>query len=68
LPLDKIAGVTEDQLRRRVIIDVKGPASEPSGWVDGGKGRRTPFDGWLQLLTALESAMKDDEKPGRECQ
>jgi hypothetical protein len=46
-----------DHHRRRLTIELEGPASEPSGWVAAPDGTRTTFDGWLQLLAALEHAI-----------
>jgi len=48
--------MSEKHARRRLTIEYEGAATEPRGWVAGGD-RRTRFDGWLQLLAALEDAL-----------
>ena len=52
-----------DDLRRRLIIELDGPAAEPSGWLLAGRAQRARFDGWLQLLTALEDALGRPDPP-----
>jgi hypothetical protein len=56
--------MTEDDGRRRLTIEVEGPPSEPRGWVSSDEGARTPFDGWLQLLAALEHAIGAEHERG----
>lgn len=55
--------MASDDLRRRLIIELDGPAAEPSGWVLTGRAQRARFDGWLQLLTAIEDAIGRPDQP-----
>lgn len=48
--------MTDNDGPRRLIIEVEGPATQPTGWVSHERGR-TRFDGWLQLLVALDEAI-----------
>jgi hypothetical protein len=50
-------GLTDDAGGRRLTIDLDGPGSEPTGWASNDEGARVQFDGWLQLLAALEHAI-----------
>jgi hypothetical protein len=56
--------MTEDDGRRRLTIELEGTPSEPSGWVSSNEGERMPFDGWLQLLAALEHAIGAEQEQG----
>jgi hypothetical protein len=56
--------VTDDHAQRRLTIELEGPPREPTGWVSGQKGRRR-FEGWLQLLAALEEAIGASPAPPR---
>ena len=49
--------MASDDPRRRLIIELDGPAAEPSGWVLADRAQRARFDGWLQLLTAIQDAL-----------
>jgi hypothetical protein len=58
---DMIASMTMDDAPRRLNVELQ-RSPEPGGWVSGdGTPRR--FDGWLQLLAALEQAIH--EQPPR---
>jgi hypothetical protein len=48
--------MTDNDGRRRLIIEVEGTATRPTGWVSDERSR-TPFDGWLQLFLALDQAI-----------
>jgi hypothetical protein len=38
----------------RVVIDFSASSGTPHGSLQGPDGTATPFDGWLQLLAALQ--------------
>jgi hypothetical protein len=59
---EMMGGMIEDGGWRRLTIELDGPPSEPSGWVSSNEGARTPFDGWLQLLAALEHAIGAEQE------
>ena len=48
---------------RHIAIDVLLDGDEISGRADGGTGRPKAFQGWLELLMALDGLLATDEEP-----
>jgi hypothetical protein len=49
----------------RVVIELEGPSPDPQGWLARDGDARRSFDGWLQLLAALQEVIGGEADPQR---